>query len=714
MKRSKDWLASGMVVIGCWESLMVSRRWGVEDPASLKEYEMAHEEETIKKLARNGFNFFITHYHKGFGWKTERQERERVKEQVNLCHKYGMKIAVYFRVDNIIGETFYQEMPEAKEWVARNERGEKVPVCGSSWRHRICFNESAYRTYAKKVIQYAVKELGVDAIHFDGMAGMDEASICKCTRCSEGFKKFLLERWGKRRKEFALYFGHRNIEGVEIPTWEPGVTIAGINNVMFLQGILIAPDVQEWIRYKCFLFADFHRELSDYLHRLDPNVVMCINSGIFSWTNTSAYFGVYLPLLAGRNDIVFSEDGHLPAVREKGILCHRIRDYKIADSIGQSVIAYNHPYPSHGKESPYDRKRFCLSVAESLAFNRGNSGHLGFLKGALRMIDDKHMSETLHHITGWRKNHTDIFSNVVSNAEVAILRNFSSMAFDTRTAHRHVMLIEQMLIQKQIPFDILFDENLKRKLPGYHLLVLANQTCLSTDIMDEIAGFVRAGGNLLVTGRSGERNENSRCYPENLLMKKLMLIFKYTENARFENVLGGGKVAYVPDVVPEVKEENWFPNWRFDSDANRYFIRGQNPARNWAEYPFCNWALPKNSVQILKAIKWAGNLSLTIRAPESVAVNWTSAVHGSKEYLHLVNYDNRNTVSTVKIFIPQDKYRKCTFFFFDTEPDRICLEVKGHEISVPAFQTYAVGELIPNQIDSQSLYPLLQRGNEGD
>lgn len=705
MARSKNWLKTNIALVGSWEPLAILRRWGRGGVACEREYESAHTEKVIRKIAESGFNLFITHYHKGFGWETEREEREKVKKQVELCHKHKIKIGVYFRIDNIIGETFFQEIPESRNWVARNEHGEIPKVCNSYWRHRICFNEPGYREYAKKVIKYAVEKLDADLIHFDGFNDKDETWTCKCERCQKGFTEFLVKKWGNRRKEATLYFGHDKVEGIEIPRWKEGASIAKLDIINF-------PEIQEWIRYKCFRFFDFHRELADYIHSLNPNVVMSINSGVQSWINSSAYFGIYLPMIAQRNDIILIEDAHFPAIRENDILCHRIRDYKIANQLGQYAITYCHYH---------NTAYFYRSVAESMAFNNGHLGHLAHFGDALKIIRDQERSKHLRNILTWSRKHSNVYRDSKTNSEVAILRNFSSMAFDCRVTQRHVMLMEQLMIQKQIPFDIIFDEHLDKRFSKYRLLILANQVCLSKEIIKKIAGYVKAGGSLVITGKTGENDENYQRYENNMLIKELKLKSKKqntTEEGqdpsimgwalsdtdfvswpnhivRFENVLKGGRVVYIPEVIPGVEKEIWFPDWRFDPQAKQFVIEGELSTPAFREYPFCNWALPKNKSQLLDGIKWAGDLSITIDAPEHVAVNWTKNSSGKKEYLHFVNYDNTNTLCGIKVFYCRKKYKRAVFFRLDPEPGEIPVDCKRRpgQISVPEFQTYGVLEL---------------------
>lgn len=703
-------LQEGIVLTGAWEPLMVLRRWGHSDAETLSNYEKSHQEEPMRLLAEHGYNFFVTHYHKGFGWETEKTERELVRKQVAHCRKHGVKIGVYFRVDNIIGETFFRERPEARTWVAREQNG-NISVYGSfsPWRQKICFNEPAYREYAKKVVRYALEDIKADAVFFDGFSGRQDINACRCERCQKGFTRFLLDRWGKRRDEFVRLFGHDSIEGIEIPIWMEGASIAHLDRIT-------APELQEWIRYRCALFADFHNEMLAYIHALKPEALMCINSGVQSWLNMAAYLGVDLSLLAAGRECIFHEDGHFPEWREGNILCHRIREYKIGETLGKPVLAYGH---YHGPDEGY----FTRAMAESFAFNQGHGGHVGGHFGdVMNLFANKESSGRIRGIFSWRKEHTDLYAETEPASETALLRSFPSMTFDCRKTWRHQLLLEQLLIQRHIPFDIIFDKQLNR-LEKYKLLILADQTCLDRETAGLIADFVRKGGSLLVTGQTGNFDGFARRHGENPLKAALGLGTGKTKVSAeaedpsiagfnpaaltaswpaqawfYKDVLGGGRVAYIPEVIAAI-EENLYPDWEYDGQKGRFVIKGELSGVSWREYPFCNWVLPKNQWELLDAVKWAGDFSFTVDGPEYLAVQHTRSKNGSREFVHFVNYRNDLLLKALSIFTAPGRYRKAVFHRLDPEPDDAQIDMSKTPgiIRIPEFKTYGVLELYKSE-----------------
>ncbi|HOL22267.1 MAG TPA: beta-galactosidase trimerization domain-containing protein [bacterium] len=663
MIKKADWFKTGIAFTGYWEPLMVLRRWGRAGEDTLKMYEEAHREETFRFLAKCGINLFITHFHKGFGMEAEKEEMEYVRQQVRFCHKYGIKIGLYFRIDNVIGETFFRDIPEAKNWIAVNQYGEVVRYGTSSWRQRICFNEPAYRQYAKRVIRYALLNIGADALFFDGMTGRLEYDTCRCERCREGFKKYLLNKWNSRRKEAREYFGHDYIEGIEIPEWYGKDGIA-------LRDAIVEPEIQEWIRYKCALFADFHNDIAGYVYSLKPDALILSNAGIQLWINAPAYLGVYLPSLCDGNEIVMHEDGHFPDVRKDGILCHRIREYKAGETLGKRVAAYCHFS---------DKTYFLRAVCESLAFNGGHFGHIGHLEDLFHIVMDKGKLGYVQRIFNWGREHSDIYRDSESRSEVAILRSFSSMTFNCRMPWRDTILIEQILIQKHIPFDIIFDEQLD-SLKRYKLLILGSQVCIGRENIHKIINYVKNGGKLFITGETANFDENYRRYIKN----------------PFLHLVKNVDAIWIKDVIPGVKKEIWFPAWQFNPKTGRFIISGENPSTDLKEYPFCNWALPENTAEIFGKIVSMADLSILIETSSYVAVNWTRKNSWEREYLHFINYDNENIVSKSKVFVKKGVYKKFVFHRFD--PDTADIEIiqkHGRKaVIIPEFQTYGILELI--------------------
>jgi len=84
------------------------------------------------------------------------------------------------------------------------------------------------------------------------------------------------------------------------------------------------------------------------------------------------------------------------------------------------------------------------------------------------------------------------------------LGDCEALAFNRHCVVAHgqiAQLFEQTLIQRQIPFDIIFNNQLK-DLSKYSVLVLADQESLSDEQTSLIRDYVNRGGGLVATGNT--------------------------------------------------------------------------------------------------------------------------------------------------------------------------------------------------------------------
>ncbi|HRU06707.1 MAG TPA: beta-galactosidase [Candidatus Brocadiia bacterium] len=716
-----SWFDDAFLVAGGWEPLMYLRRDGSRDCE--EDFVRQHTDESLQGIAGAGIGLFITHYYKGHGWRVIQDELGDVKRQVAALHRAGARAGVYLRVDNVMDETFFLERPEARAWLAVTQDGRNPTILNRYYRQRVCRNVPEYREHIAQVIRYALAEIGADLVHLDGFHGSSEREECRCAHCQARFQRFLAARWGGRPEEAKRRFGFGRVDGITIPPVGPG------NLSESTATFITDPVYQEYIRFRCEDWAEWHGFVQDVVRRANPEAVISLNCGVFSWQNTTAQAGVYLPLLNARNTCVFIEDGHFAGVREGGVLSHRIRDYKVADALGLRCIAYCHQH------SVLFVKR---AMAESLAFNSGSLGHVNT---AGDVNAGRHGGEAeqraVAEMAQWRRANADLYRGAAPAAEVGVLRGYESMTYDCYDAWRHTMLVEETLIRNQIPFDPVFDEQLDELLGRrIKLLVLANQSCLSDRTIDAVQAFLSHGGRVLATGRTGARRADAKPCRENRLIRALSLpacavapaagpIAGQEVQARFESafadqasdtamntwpgraavfeqVMGHGRLVYLPEVIPSVQQEIWRPQWRFNPAAASFDIVGEvnDPLHPHAkEYAFVNWRLPVNQGQIVDAVRWLYDAPFVAAAPDTVAVEWRFQPGQGRELLHFVNYANTDPVLAASLWVREGRYASAEFRGLDPAPARVDVPIPaaGGHVRIPPFQTCAVLVLRPGQ-----------------
>ena len=205
-------------------------------------------------------------------------------------------------------------------------------------------------------------------------------------------------------------------------------------------------------------------------------------------------------------------------------------------------------------------------------------------------------------------------------------------------------MFEQAMIQGQVPFDLIFYEQMD-DISRYRVLVLAGQDCLSDEHIARIEKYVTGGGALVFTGASGSRDQwvNPRSEPGlgSVLKPEVRWNPRRGMYADKTVVSRGGKVVYVPEITPPDRElaARWNGSW--DGD------QGRGP-----------WILPANWKDLEQAVRTAcgGRLSVEVEAPDWVVVEQTQK--DKLIMVHLVNYRENDTRESIPVDVRLDQGRK--------------------------------------------------------
>jgi hypothetical protein len=247
--------------------------------------------------------------------------------------------------------------------------------------------------------------------------------------------------------------------------------------------------------------------------------------------------------------------------------------------------------------------------AENLALNRT----IGFLGTSIPEGVRKKYLDFWH-------GHKELFTQMEGAEKVAVLRSYPSMAYNIIETQIAVNMAEQALQQRQIPFDIIFDQQ-QDELENYYVIVLANQESLDEKMIARIKAFVKNGGGIVATGKTGMYDGWRRLRKSSLIEEMLSETGGSKEVSAFN--YGEGRVIYLPElIIPggEVK-------LGFESE----------------------WMMPENANELISAVYWAAGktLPLTVTAPEWVGVSHDT--QEKREVIHLFNYHNQSDVSGITL-----------------------------------------------------------------
>jgi hypothetical protein len=661
------WWDQGVAFVGNWEPLNVRLRLGTdavtgrELPVDAAErYAREHSEETVIRLKQAGVNLIIAHFYK-MGLAADREDIEWTKRLGALCRKHGVKLGVYIG-DTIYAETMLRDQPEASEWVLRAESGDPIRYGGQTFRYRADFNHPGYVEHIKKVIRVAVEEVKADMIHFDNVFRPSPPVTEDSPEINRRFRAFLRAKYTPERLKDR--FGFSDISNVRVPSW------AGMSNPAAATRIT-SPLVQEWIDFRCHDLADYYGKLAGYIRSLNPNVVVELNPHGLSGANRAYLSGIDHARLVRNGSVFWTEESNEAQVDAEGILVSKIRSFKAARTLGVTLFAkcrfVNDPSTRIATSS------FRLRMAEAMAFNRNCLGDVG------KPLDVYDMPAEARRYIAFYREHNRRVQATESVADVAVLRSFASMAYNSVEPHRETMLIEQALIQHKIPFHIIFDQQLA-SIGRYKAVVLGSQECLSEEAVKKLREYVREGGGLVATGHTSLFTDWRRVRADYALADVLGVhaLAERALPAARRGAFGKGRAAYLPAVTPARPM------------ADSLALGSSGFDRRF-------WRLPRNTDELLDAIRYAAGGRFAVEltgAPLTTVMELTEKRGGGERVLHWVNYKLAAPAEPVEVSlaIPAGKRAKRVEWL---SPDRSGVEsaafqAEGDRIRfrAPRLETY--------------------------
>lgn len=612
--KKPEWIKEGIVAGGSnHEPFIFYLRRGRMTHKTEQDYLNTHTDESIEKLIEQGATFYMTHAFKGFGLEAEKPEIELAKDFASRLHKKGLKVGTYIG-SSLVYETFLLEVPEAEEWLVPDYLGKPVYYHDQFFRRRPYFMHPGYRNYIKKVIKIAINEIGSDLIHFDNPANQAIPAVFHHPMAIEDFRDYLKTKYTPEKLKQRI--GFSDVSRIVPPAFPNPETFQSFDD----------PITQEWIDFRCQKLADYYKEMSEYIRSLNPEVAVEINPHGITGDNRAWESSVDFQRLLSHTDVFVCEDGNPASVTDDSILISNIRSYKLGKTLNNIVF--------NGVGS-------AIAAAETMTYNpysihRPNQSLINF-------------------VNFYHKNF-EHYGNTDNIADVAILRNFSSMAYSNYNTHQSTILFEQVLIQCKIPFDIICDNNLQ-DISKYSVLILANQECLSDAQLELIKEFVRKGGGLVATENSSLYDE-WRIERESFGLKELFGIDRPT--AKSLRMQDGGALETIREI--EIRQTaNTITN-QFGEGKVAYISYIEPSKYRPPTEPMRNnyWKLPLNYRELADAIKWASGSELSIEVEAPLTVTMELTTQENKMMVHLINYNAVQEMAVkdihVNLKIPDGKH----------------------------------------------------------
>jgi hypothetical protein len=536
-------------------------------------------EEYIKSLAKAGVTVFHLYFYKGFGFEAEKAHMDEAARVIKIAHKYGLKADTYIQWNTLAYETFFVDVPEAEsdKWYQIDETGKPImlPYGGQqSFRFRPCFNHDGYMDYYKeRILRYAVEKADTDFIHFDNFDLNPPPDFCHNPATIEAFRRYLEEKYTLERRRNR--FGFEDLSQVRPPIWNkwnPPEQLEAIND----------PVMQEWTDFRAWTMVTRLSECARFVRELKKEVVIEVNPHGLLGDNRIWLRAINHPDLMQYTNVIWTEDRNNPRW-ENGVAIGKFRHYKLGRTTKNFILTYNGTARDFG---------------ENLSLNRTIADlPSGVPVGVART-----------HLDFWNQ-YRDLYTNAKGVERVAVLRSYPSIAYNNLAVHNAVNMAEQALQQRQIPFDIIFDQQLDR-LDRYSVLVLANQESLSEHVLAEITHFVEAGGGIVATGDTGRYDEWRRVRQVHGLENIFGPQPRLGSLPKMAGVRGKGRAVYLPQLTLPADIE-------LDPRV---------------------WKMPVNADEFEAAVLWVSPepLPLRVDAPEWIGVSHDR--QSSRDIVHLFNY----------------------------------------------------------------------------
>ena len=631
-----------LAAVGNWEPMFHRIRGGHAFTNEQERYAHEHSEAMVKQLADEGINLVMMHYYKGMGFEREKPDMEDTRRFIEICHRHDILVGTYTQWGTFWNEAFLAEHPHAMDYCQRDQFGQPglySETYFSYHRNRICASCTEFRAFLKDVVRYSVEHVGTDLVYFDNLGQCP----CYCPRCRKAFPEFIARRYPTEEQRIER-LGFSELDRIQIPYgayWRP----------IICRDVLDDPLVQEWVAFRCRQMHDGLADIHEFLSTLPRQVPMAMNPPALYGDNAPLAWGVDWPRLMTTTRISFSEDGNVTQVTDDGRLISQHRCYKTARMRHNSCLRFHTPWVFRD-----DIRAELVALSEAAVLNDGN---LGVVKGYAHMATPLHDAQRRY--IRYFRDHEEDYAGVEQVSEVAVFKNFESLAWSWLEVWPQLTVTEQLLIQSGTQFSYAWNEDLD-ELNRYKALVLAEMQCLSESQAVSIAGFVAQGGGLLVTGQSGARDLWHRRYEHNrlaqLLGRKIQNVSPTTfvaagsgaggdrqsdpdgargAGGRWEH--GKGRVCWVPEAEMARPLDPPEPSQLHTMIHTNNF-----------------WVPPANGPEILDGLDWVlgDGRWIPMDLPSTIVPQVSRPPGGGRLLVHLVNYNANARVDIMSIDVCRD------------------------------------------------------------
>jgi hypothetical protein len=506
----------------------------VASEQTIRRYEQEHSVEVLRALKELGVNFIMTHGYKGAGLAAEKPDMEFTKRFIERCHQEGLPVGTYIYSSSMLFEVMTQEIPESKAWLVRDYFGYPVIWCGRSFRYWISHNHPDAQAYLKRVVDYAVREMKADLLHFDNYyigPGYDPVSVAQ-------FREYL------RKHDKPIDFGLEDFGSVmppaPSPMHAPGDSMRPGKEPYITYPLVgdAKPDTplnRAWLKFRVESLAASYAELARFARSINPNVLVELNPGGVECDPGGPIKHIDPAVDHGRllryGEAFWDEFNASNTGYSNGVLTEAIRTYRMAQTMDNIVFTW------------------CTSptqAAEQLAFNTDCLGSVvSFLD--LKTYHDGTFDLNLRELLPFIRFFHDqrpYYRYATRINDIASLRSFASQVYLPERISDATYRFEQHLIDARTPWALIYDQH-TGELERYRVVCLVGADALSEEQVAQIRAYAKKRGGLVLTESSGQYDEKINARPVNpfadLHSERIMRV---KPDVGFEEAIGAVRRAY--------------------------------------------------------------------------------------------------------------------------------------------------------------------------
>ena len=547
--------------------------------------------ESPKLMREIGLNALHSRFYKGMGWEEEKKDFPNVRKFVRNCHENGVMALAYVQFATLYPEVMRREIPDIDDWAQVDETGAKRYWNGQYFRWVPCMTSRPWLEYLKRMCTIALAEGGFDGIMFDNVF----AAPCYCERCEREFGAHL-----RAIPDPAERFGFDSLAFVRQP--RPALPDPETQD----------PVVREWQAWRAARILANMAELRAHIKSVKPDALVTGNPHPFRCEFAFAEKSLEMTAMADVFDVIIMQSANYPEVKANGHIVSRIRDLKIGQELGKTLVAL---CDSDAAMTEARERHYLLPMYEDLV--------LGGIPTDRTVIAPKpEPGFVSRKLVERRKASLRAFDAFVRDHRAALtapsyrpVRLFWSPKTHvySKSCRRGLVAAEEICIRNHIPYGYAISDPAKPFVApaGTEVLVVPNCTVLSDLQVDGLVAWAERGGRLVVTGDAGRFDEWAAQRLENPLLKRLGALTGGNVVLREKpDVLPSAKLAWGYDIaapadggkalVADLAATGWKAPFAFEGVPETVFCEVKGSPAHWY-FHFVNYA-PANPARGVKVV----------------------------------------------------------------------------------------------------------------